>query len=240
LAGGLQFGGFILLASIGHAVVYFRQFREREQRSLRLDQELTEARLTNLKSQLQPHFLFNSLNGISSHIHDDPEQAVDMVGHLGDLLRHSLDYAGDNDSLIRLSDEIEILDHYLELQSMRFGERLQISRDFAPETLGIEIPPFVLQPIAENVIRHAVETSPETRHLIIGSRLANDRLKLWIKDDGPGPDNDSLNPGSGTGLSNLRERLETTFPGDNRLDIGSGENGVGTVVIVELPTGGAT
>lgn len=233
-ASGLNIAGFLLLAVLAHSGVYFRQFREREQRNSRLNQELTEARLSNLQHQLQPHFLFNALNGISSHIHDQPDRAVDMISLLADLLRRSFDQSAD-ESLTPLREELASLDHYLELQSMRFGERLRVTREIAPDTLDLRVPPFLLQPLAENFVRHAVETTPGPRHLTITTRLENQRLLLLLSDDGPGPLESSPNPGTGTGLRNIRQRLASHFPDNHHLAIGPGPDELGTLVRIDLP-----
>ena len=120
---GVHLGGFLLLAGLAHTGTYYRRYQDRERQSAQLAAQVDQARLAHLQAQLQPHVLFNSLNGISSFVHDQPDLAVEMITHLSDLLRLSL--IQPTDDLIPLRNELEILDHYLNLQSMRFGDRLR-------------------------------------------------------------------------------------------------------------------
>lgn len=207
----MHLAGFLLIAGLAHAAVYLRESQERRQRAELLSHQLTEARLTQLQSQMQPHFLFNALNGISSHIDDDPDQAVAMTSKLAELLRHSLQ-TSKTSGLIPLAKELEILELYLDLQAMRFADRLTITRDIHPDVLSAKVPPFLLQPLAENTIMHALEPHAGAVELrITAAPEGPDQVRLEVIDDGPGPRPDAPSQGTGTGLSNLQQRLTTLF-----------------------------
>lgn len=229
---GFHLGGFILLAGLAHAGIFFYQFQDRKQRSVRLSNELTQARLTHLQSQIQPHFLFNALNGISSQVHEKPDEAVDMIANLGELLRLSLEQST-KAGLIPLDRELSILDHYLELQMMRFSDRLVIQRDIDSAGLACPVPAFLLQPLAENVIQHVLEPHSAVCSIQLSAHCRDRHLVIQLRDDGPGLSPTPSSKGSGTGIRNLRERLATLYGDDYILTV---TNAVpGTLVELHLP-----
>ncbi len=207
LLAGLHLTGFLLIAGLSHATIYFASFKERESRSARLAAEMSEAKLAHLQSQLSPHFLFNSLNGISSHVHEEPDDAVEMISHLSDLLRIALSQP--ESGLISLRRELEILDHYLELQTMRFGDRLTVVRLIEPASLDAQVPPLLLQPLVENAIHHAIEPQATGGTITIRCGVHDGQIDLSISDNGIG---EGGTPGTGTGLKNITARLESYFP----------------------------
>jgi hypothetical protein len=135
---------------------HYQEANERQRRTLELESRLTEANLQALKMQLQPHFLFNTLNTISSLIHESPALADDMVSSLSQFLRTTLEISSRNE--IPLSEELEFMERYLEIQQVRFGDRLVVRRQVEPDTMNASVPPLLLQPLIENAIRHGVET----------------------------------------------------------------------------------
>jgi two-component system LytT family sensor kinase len=215
---GVQTHGNLVLASIviGARVFYdaSRRIRERERHALTLEAQLARAQLEQLRGQLQPHFLFNAINGIAALVHKDPDRADEMLMELSALLRSTLDL-GRSDT-IPLRRELEIADHYLHIQSMRFEDRLRIRRDIADDTLSCEVPALILQPLLENSLRHVVANRTEPSTVEVSTRRDGDRLVLSVIDDGPGFDPSSTR--LGVGISNTKARLEQLYRGDAQLD----------------------
>jgi two-component system, LytTR family, sensor kinase len=168
----------------------------------RVERSLAEARLTALRAQLDPHFLFNALNTISSQVTADPRQARRMIEHLGDLLRLSLESSDRHK--VPLSEELAFLDHYLAIQQIRFGAKLTVTFDIAPETRDALVPSLILQPLVENAIRHGLSPRSEGGSVTVRAHIDGNRLTLSVADDGIGLAADRRD---GVGLSVTRERL---------------------------------
>jgi two-component system, LytTR family, sensor kinase len=227
----------VLLVGIAHAVVYYRRYRERERAAERLAAGLTEARLQALKMQLQPHFLFNTLNAISALIPADARPARRMVAHLGDLLRIALEHEETQE--VTLREELAFLEPYLEIEQARLGDRLTVVTDIAPETLDALVPHLMLQPLVENAIRHGIAPRIEAGMVTISSSLgADDRsLHLEVRDDGPGIGLPGAGGRKGVGLSNIQARLEQLYGATHRLALDNHPDG-GLVVRIVLPLRG--
>jgi hypothetical protein len=189
-----------------------------------------EARLQALEARVHPHFLFNTLNSVLSLIPADPVRAEELLENLARLLRFSLD-AG-RAGLIPLSDELRIVRDYLDIESARLGERLRTAIEIEPGLEARMVPPFSLQTLVENSVRHAIAPRRRGGELRIRARRAGDRLELSVWDDGDGFSRAALRPGHG--LENLEGRLAALFGGRGRLDIG--RDGGGTAVTVEVPS----
>jgi two-component system LytT family sensor kinase len=226
---------YVLLLGIAHAVHYYGRYREREREAERLAAGLAEARLQALKMQLQPHFLFNTLNAISALIPAEAKPARRMVARLGDLLRIALEHEETQE--VTLREELAFLQPYLEIEQARLGDRLSVVMEIAPETLDARVPHLVLQPLVENAIRHGI--APRIgpgRVEISAARGADDRfLHLEVRDYGPGLDRDHQ-PGTrkGVGLANIRSRLEQLYDGEHRFELGKHAGG-GVSVKISLP-----
>jgi two-component system LytT family sensor kinase len=195
------------------------------------------ARLRALQSQLQPHFLFNTLNSISSLILDGRSNtAVSMIGQLGELLRLSLQTS--EIPQIPLAQEIFFLNCYLEIEKTRFGDRLQCRIDIAPEASSALVPTLLLQPLVENAVRHGILPLARGGCIAVTAHVAGQRLKLRIEDDGQGlnsrPPNPDFAKSSGIGLANAARRLEELFGNHALLAVGSGKAG-GVAIDLELP-----
>ena len=225
---------YALLLGIAHAVLYHGRYRERERAAERLAAGLTEARLQALKMQLQPHFLFNTLNAISALIPDDAKPARRMVARLGDLLRISLEHEETQE--VTLREELAFLEPYVEIEQARLEERLTVVMNIAPETLDARVPHLILQPLVENAIRHGIAPRIEPGRVeISAARGPDDRLHLEVRDDGRGVDQDNqVRIRRGVGLTNIRSRLEQLYDGDHRFQLEHHAEG-GVVVRITLP-----
>jgi len=210
---------------IAHVASYYRRFQERELRTSQLQAQLVKARLQALKSQLQPHFLFNTLNSISALMLTDVKAADRMITRLGDLLRISLETAGTQ--MTTLSRELEFLNCYIEIEKVRFEERLKVSIDIAPEALDASVPHLLLQPLVDNAIKHGISKLAAGGEIRILATADDTELHLEVRDNGPGVLDPSPFPSSGVGLRITRERLETIYGQHQSLEL------------LTLPEGGA-
>ncbi|HKY31491.1 MAG TPA: histidine kinase [Candidatus Polarisedimenticolia bacterium] len=206
-----------------------RRSREHELRASRLEAGLAEARLRALRDQLHPHFLFNTLQAISTLIHRDPAAADAMVLRLSDLLRLTLDLGEKQD--VPLRAEIDLVDRYLEILGIRFGHRLQVRRRLDPEALDALLPSMLLQPLVENAVRHGIAPRPEGGRLEIAAAVRDGRLRVTVRDDGPGPGG---NGGRGLGLANTRSRLRELYGDDHLFELRAARGG-GSEALVEVP-----
>ena len=216
-----------------YAIDYYRKYREREFRATQLEAQLAQAQLDSLRMQLHPHFLFNTLNGIVSLVRDNKNQAaVGMLVGLSDLLRHALEHSDEQE--IELKDELEFIRLYLNIQQMRFSDRLQIETDIDPKTLKALVPNLLLQPLAENALKHGLSRSG-TGLIRITSHIDNGDLHVSVSDNGAGlPDQWQLKSSRGIGLANTIARLEQLYNGRHRLDIRNRDEG-GVEVAIVIP-----
>ncbi len=236
-------GVFFIALVIGLSIHLYEIFRDHIQvtnlqlRTQELEKEralklVSDARLASLESRLHPHFLFNTLNSISALISEDPLLADKMVQRLSSLLRTSLDAC--EQSSMSLDEEINLVTNYLEIEKVRFRERLKYSIDVATEIMSFQIPPLTLQPIVENSIKFAVSPRPEGGEMKISARLQADKMIIEVWDDGAGFSLDSIPRGHG--LDNLKSRLDVLFGEKATLSVSS-QNG-GTSVLVSIPRNG--
>ena len=221
------------IAFAAHMMLYYRRLREREARSMQLEGKLAKAQLSMLKMQLQPHFLFNTLNTISALTRDNPLGAEDMLVRLSDLLRQTLD--NDAEPEVPLRAELQFIGHYLEIEQVRFADRLHISIDSSPDTLDALVPNMLLQPLVENALRHGIGRKAQGGHLEVRSRKDADNLLICVQDSGPGfPNGASGALAEGIGISNTRSRLEHLHPGNHRITFTNALDG-GAVVTLRIP-----
>lgn len=223
-----------LILGISSAVDYYRRFRERQLRASQLEAQLAQAELQMLKMQLHPHFLFNTLNGITGLVRDnDNAAAVQMLVGLSDLLRQTLDNAGKQE--VRLEEELEWLELYLKLQQIRFSDRLQVSINAEPDTLDALIPNLITQPLVENAIRHGLAPRAAPGLVSLSAQRANGRLELSVCDDGVGlPEGWSLPTGKGLGLLNTEARLRQLYGADFAFELRRREQG-GVEALLSIP-----
>ena len=205
-----------VIITISHALDYYRKYHERTVHALELERHLTEARLQSLLRQLKPHFLFNTLNGIASLMHSDVHAADKMLVRLSELLRLTMHHPGQ--PLTKLREEIAFIEKYLEIERIRFRDRLAVEIRAAPDTLDLEVPSLIIQPLVENAIRHGTEPQTRPGRIEVEARREGETLVLLVRDNGTG-----LPPGGfkreGIGLANTRERLHELYGDRHRFEL---------------------
>jgi len=201
----------------------------KRQEEVRARQAATEARLSSLESRVRPHFLFNTLNSISELVHEDPVRAEKLIEDLSSLLRSSLDTS--HQPAVRLGDELRLVENYLSIERARFGDRVRSRVDVPDALLSAAIPPFSVQPLVENAIKHAVARRPEGAAIEVTATRSGDALVIAVADDGPGFSDGATPPGHG--LDTLRSRLDVLY--GVRASVHAARNGSTTVVTLTLP-----
>jgi two-component system, LytTR family, sensor kinase len=197
-----------LIVGVAHGMMFYRRYRQRDAEAAVLASRLASAELEVLKSQLHPHFLFNAMNTISALMHRDVKAADRMLARLSELLRAALDHTSEQE--VSLSDELNFLESYLEIEQTRFGERLRVEVDVPPNVLDAVVPHMIMQPLVENAIRHGVAPRAAVGTVTIRARGRRDMLDLEVLDDGPGvPPGRSTN--GGLGLANVKARLQQLY-----------------------------
>lgn len=223
---------YLSIILIAYVVSYYQRLRERELRTSLLQSQLEKARLQSLKSQLQPHFLFNTLNSISALMLTNVEAADRMITRLGDLLRISLESAGTQ--MTTLSRELEFVSCYIEIEKVRFEERLKVTIDVAPETLDATVPHLLLQPLVDNAIKHGISRLVSGGEIRISATQDDADLHIEVRDNGPGFKDPVHSPSGGVGLRITRERLETIYGQEQSVELQSLPEG-GVAVRVSIP-----
>lgn len=210
-----------MIVSGAHAALFFRRDQQRAA-------SLARARLDALRSQLQPHFLFNTLNVIAELVHEDAEKADAMITALSDMLRLTLDSA--SEQLIPLEREIEFVERYFAIMRTRLGDRLRYDCHIPLSAQMALVPPFLLQPLVENAILHGIEPVPAGGVVTIRARVNDDSLHLSVADNGIGMETPPAR--EGIGLANTRARLQELFGSAAQVTL---TNGSGVTVEVTLP-----
>lgn len=214
---------------VAHALYYYRGVRKGEAQTARLTAQLAQAQLQALKMQIHPHFLFNTLNSIAALLHKDVEAADRMIARLGDFLRLTL--KSSDAQYVDFEQELEFLKCYLDIEHIRFQDRLTVEMDIDPQALTAMVPNLILQPIVENAVRHGVARQKCPGHITIRARRNGERLIMTVEDNGPGLKVNSN--GAGIGISNTRARLEQFYGTDFKFQIAnSTEHGVSVTLDV--------
>ncbi len=221
-----------LIVAATWALLALTRARERDRREAALQTDLAEAELRALRMQVRPHFLFNALHAIGATVRrGDRDQAVTMLGQLGDLLRSSLE--SDGASEVPLSREVDVLERYLALENVRVGDRLTVEWNVADDARSARVPAWTLQPLVENAIKHAVAPHSGPARIAVRALVEGTTLRLAVDDDGPGPTGTSA--GTGVGLANTCARLDALYGDDARLTLRSGPGGRGATAEIVLP-----
>jgi LytS/YehU family sensor histidine kinase len=214
-----------------YAFTYYREAREREAQQSRLVAQLADAKLSALRMQLNPHFLFNSLNAITVLVRDqNTRDASRMLELLSGVLRQVLQ--SDKRQEVTLDDELRFIEKYLAIEQVRFSDRLQVRLSIDSSVRNALVPEFILQPLVENAVRHGVAKRSEAGLIEITGRESNGKLVLSVRDNGPGYVAAS---NAGVGLANTRARLETLFGEAGRLEVLNAEGG-GTIATLRFPS----
>jgi two-component system LytT family sensor kinase len=224
----LQFAIYGAIVAAAHTVMYYERSRERDQ----LEARLADARLQLLGMQLQPHFLFNTLNTIAELVHDDADTADRMITGLSDLLRRTLELGPTQE--IALDAELALLEQYLDIQRARFGERLRITFTISDDSRRASVPVLLLQPLVENAIRHGLGERLSAGHITIAAQRNAGRLVVTVSDDGLGPAVNTPHTRERVGLGNTRARLEALYGSNQRLDLSTAAS-QGACVTLEIP-----
>jgi two-component system LytT family sensor kinase len=202
---------------------------------MKLEQQerlLLQARMEALQSQINPHFLFNTLNSVASLVRRDPDSAREMIVKLGNILRRLL---RKGDSFVPLREELEFLDDYLDIEVARFGrDKLKVVKELEPASLEHLVPSMILQPLVENAVKHGFSSRVDGGSIYIRSRCAEQRVVIEVEDDGVGMSVSSANTGTGIGMVNVTERLQVVYGDAAEITVES-QPGRGTLVRLVLP-----
>jgi sensor histidine kinase YesM len=229
-----QLSIYWLLLLVSHVINYYNSYRKGRLQAERLRTELVQSQLEALKMQLHPHFLFNTLHSISALLNKDVAGARSMITRLGDFLRMTLENAGTQE--VTLQQEMEFLNGYLEIERVRFRDRLTTVVNVDPQMLDVPVPNLILQPIVENAMRHAIATHSSCGRIEITAAPRNGSLRIEVKDNGPGlpVDQDGIHLRKGVGLANTKARLERLYGTDHLLELTNDPAG-GLIVTLEIP-----
>jgi two-component system LytT family sensor kinase len=231
---------YALIVGVHHTFFYLRRALQRDReaadlalRALQLESGLAQANLRALNMQLQPHFLFNTLNAISVlAAKGERVETVRMIGRLSELLRMAL---GNTAQTVTLSSELEFVQRYLDIEQMRFNDRMTVRFDVAPDTLGAQVPSMVLQPLVENAVKHGISRRRGAGRIEVRSRRSTDTLELSVRDDGPGFAGAPAGARTGVGLVNTRARLEQLYGAEGFEMYRGDAPGGGALVRITLP-----
>jgi two-component system, LytTR family, sensor kinase len=222
---------YLLTMSACVALAHFHHAQVRERHAIALEASLAQAKLQALRMQINPHFLFNTLNAIATLVHSSPHTADEMISDLSELFRASLESSEDQE--IALARELDLLERYLTIEQRRFGERLRVELNIDPEILQAFVPTLILQPIVENAIRHGIEPLAGAGRITIQARRDGEHIQLSVSDNGEKPFDASVVERTlkGIGLANTRARLQQLYGDGQSLAIGEGEPDGWTVEI---------
>ncbi|PEN13773.1 histidine kinase [Longibacter salinarum] len=217
-----EFMLYVTILSIGFARAYYMRLQDRRLQATELRADLTEARLQALRMQINPHFLFNTLNAVAGLVERDPKGVRTMVARLSALLRHTLDSSGRDE--VTLSREMDVLSDYLAIMHVRFSDRLRVKTDIDDDVRAALVPDLILQPLVENAIKHGISRRETPGEVRISARRTGPYLRLTVEDDGDGSGDTLMGDGipdtsSGIGLKNVRERLERLYGEDHRISL---------------------
>jgi len=220
------YAGFVLA---WHALAFYREARDRQLKAAQLEALLNQAQLEALRSQLNPHFLFNSLHSIAELVHQDPKLAEQSIVRLGELLRRVLETS--KRAELALGEELDFIRGYVEIEQMRLGERLGVIWDIESAALSATVPSLILQPLVENAIQHGIAPVSAPRRLTVRARRRDGFLEIEVGDDGPGLSQRGARS-QGIGIANTRARLQALYGDRHGFELRQGD---GFVVSLRIP-----
>lgn len=225
---------YIYIALVGflHFFYFYRRHGERELKTSKLETQMIQLQLQSLKTQLHPHFLFNALNTISAYVKKNPDTAIKMTARLSELLRLTLDTRPHLEILLK--EELKIVNNYLDIEKLRFADRMEVKLDIEADTEEALVPAMILQPLVENAVRHGLSRKIDKGTILISALRQNGKLELKVVDDGPGMKENQESLSNGIGLKNLRGRLNILY-GDEALMVINSKENQGFEVKITLP-----
>lgn len=221
----------LLLSILFFLITYLTELKTQKEKTLSAIAAAKEAQLQMLQYQLNPHFLFNALNSVRTLLYQDTRKADETITDLSDFLRYSL--SKEDNRSVRLEEEIDVIRLYLQIQKVRFEDKLKVRFDFQDEVLAVRIPCFLLQPLVENAVKYGLETSPPPLRIRVSGKMENGTLWITVKNSGTlcKPRDATCN---GTGLRNVRMRLEQFFPGKSRFELTRGNGSVNARIGIDI------
>lgn len=226
---------YVITLAVFYIIQYFYNVQKKEQEKSELSLKNREMQLSLLKSQINPHFLFNTLNSINTLVGSSKDQARKVITQLSDIFRYALDSHGDQ--MVKLLHEIDFIDNYMRIQQVRFGDRLKFVKQVDFSCLGVLIPPMILQPLVENSVKYGIAPKDEGGTIVLTVKHVNNMIFFEVKDDGLGSKAkkvmDSYS-GTGVGLKNTDQRLKSTYGAGSGLRIHSTENGYSVSFFIPL------
>ena len=224
---------YIITVGVYYVIRYFEGLQKKEQEKSELALKNKEMQISLLKSQINPHFLFNTLNSISTLIHSSKDQARKVITQLSDIFRYALDSHGEE--MVNLIHEIDFIENYVRIQQVRFGDRLRFEKDIDPTCLLTKIPPMILQPLVENSVKYGISPKADGGTIYLTVRRSAHIIFFEVRDDGLGINAKKVMDGSssGIGMSNTDLRLKSYFGPQSGLRIRATENGYSVSFYVE-------
>jgi signal transduction histidine kinase len=220
-----------VILTVSHALDYYRKYHERTVQTLELEKHLTEAKLQALLHQLKPHFLFNTLNGIASLMHTDVDDADRMLVRLSELLRITMSHTGAPQTSLR--DEITFIERYLDIEKIRFRNRLEVDIAIDDDAITAQVPSLILQPMVENAMHHGIEPQSRMGRIEISGKRSDGNLVLKIRDNGTGIPAEGLKR-EGIGVANTRARLAELYGANQKFEMANQPEG-GLCVSITIP-----
>ncbi len=226
---------YIITVGIYYVIRYFQGLQQQEKEKSELAIKNKEMQIALLKSQINPHFLFNTLNSISTLMHSSKEQARRVITQLSDIFRYALD--AHTDEKVKLAKEIAFIENYIRIQQVRFGDRLKFQTDIDPDCLPIPIPPMILQPLVENSVKYGISTKEEGGTIYLTVRRSGNIIFFEVKDDGLGTKAKKIMDGSssGVGMANTDQRLKSYYGPQSGLRIKANERGYAVSFFIKEP-----
>ncbi|WP_228853321.1 sensor histidine kinase [Aegicerativicinus sediminis] len=228
----LNFLIYFAMVGIIYTFYYVKQVRESEQRRIQVEDQLTETKLKLLNSKLQPHFLFNTLNTISSLMSIDTQKAQNTISDLSSFLR---DILYTKSTTIKLRKELEVLNTYLEILHTRFGDHLNIEKEINPSCLKLLVPPLIIQPIIENAVKHGYSPQHSSLTIKLIIKCNSEYLQIRVWNNGAAIDTSKDYFNSGVGLKNTKDRLETLYQDNFEFYLQNSADGEGVETFIEIP-----
>ncbi len=224
---------YIITVGVYYVIRYFQGLQKQEQEKSELAIKNREMQISLLKSQINPHFLFNTLNSISTLVHSSKEEARKLITQLSDVFRYALD--SHNENMVKLSKEIEFIENYVRIQQVRFGDRLKFERDIDSTCINAKVPPMILQPLIENSVKYGIGPKPDGGMISLTVRRSGSIIFFEVKDNGLGSKAKKVMDGSssGIGMSNTDMRLKSYFGPESRLRVRASEKGFSVNFYIE-------